>query len=311
MATLSSSRVEDIGAREARLMRLASYASVAVSLTLIAAKTGAWAVTDSVSVLSSLLDSLFDTAASFVNLLAVRHALVPADTEHRFGHGKIEPLAALAQAAFIGGSALLLFLEAGHRLVVPQPVANGEVGIAVMVFSIALTLGLVLFQRRVVAATKSVTIGADQLHYRGDLLVNLSVIAALVLSGLWSWPALDPLFGAAIGAYVLYSAYAIARTSLDLLMDRELPAPDRERIRAIALGHPEVRDLHDLRTRSAGRSIFIQFHLEMDGGMSLRRAHEISDQVEARVLAVYPHAEIIVHEDPAGVEQVRRTFASG
>lgn len=293
-------------ARAARLMRQATYASVGVAAILIVIKVAAWWMTDSVAVLSSLLDSLLDAAASLVNLLAVRHALTPADREHRFGHGKAEPLAGLAQAAFITGSVLLLLSEAVHRFFAPLPIVHGEIGIGVMVVSILFTVVLVTYQRRVAGETGSVAIGADRLHYTGDVLLNGSVIVSLVLSSWWNLDVLDPIFGVSIGAFILVSALKIGRSSFDLLMDRELPDGDRARIKTIVLNHPEVRNIHELRTRSAGTSIFIQFHLELDGAMSLRRAHEISDAVEAEVMAAFPQAEVIIHQDPAGVEQIPR-----
>lgn len=294
----------------ARLLRTATYASTAVAVALILAKTFAWVVTDSVSVMSSLIDSLLDVAASVVNLLAVRHALTPADREHRFGHGKAEPLAGLAQAAFITGSAVLLSLEAIHRLAQPQLVTHGEFGIVIMVVSIAVTLILVAFQKRVVKVTGSVAINADALHYRSDIVLNGSVILSIVLSGQLGWPALDPLFGLAIAAYILYSAWRIVQASLDRLMDRELPEGDRHRIRDIALRHPEIRSVHDLRTRSSGPDVFIQIHLEMDGEMTLQRSHEIADDVERSILEAFPNAEVIIHQDPAGVEEARKSFAA-
>lgn len=308
-STASGPALLDVAVR-AQLLRRATYASVAVALVLIVAKTSAWFVTDSVSVLSSLLDSLLDALASLVNLLAVRHALTPADREHRFGHGKAEPLAGLAQAAFIAGSAVLLALEGVHRLATPQPVVNGEFGVAVMVLAIVLTVGLVAYQRRVIRVTGSVAIDADALHYRGDLLLNGSVILSLVLSAWLGWGLLDPVFGVGIAAYVFYSAVKIARASLDRLMDRELPDSDRARIRTIALGHPEVTAVHDLRSRSSGPDVFIQLHLEMDGAMTLQRSHEIADQVEREILAAFPQAEVIIHQDPAGIDEPKKAFAA-
>jgi ferrous-iron efflux pump FieF len=292
-----------------RLMRRATYASVAVAAVLIAIKLAAWILTGSVSVLSSLLDSLLDALASLVNLFAVRHALTPADREHRFGHGKAEPLAGLAQAAFITGSALLLLVEAVRRLGAPRPVEHGEIGIAVMIVSILLTLALVAYQRHVAASTGSVAVTADRLHYAGDVLLNGSVIASIMLSTWLGFGIADPLFGIAIGLYILVSAIRIARASLDLLMDRELPDEQRETIRAIVLKHPEVRSLHDLRTRSSGLAVFIQFHIEMDPEITLKRAHEISDAVERDVLEAFPNAEVMIHQDPEGVEEPRRSFA--
>ena len=292
----------------ARLMRQATYASVTVAGILIAAKMAAWLATDSVSMLSTLLDSVLDAAASMVNLLAVRHALVPADREHRFGHGKAEPLAALGQSAFVAGSAVLLIVEVVRRLWRPHPIENGDIGIVVMLGSIVVTAGLVMFQRHVVRKTGSLAISADRLHYVGDVLVNGGVLLALVLTGLTGWTLIDPIFGAVIAVYILHTAWRIARSSLDMLMDRELPDEDRKRIRALATSHPNVKALHELRTRASGPAIFIQFHLEMDGAMSLYEAHRVADQVEEQVLAAFPGAEIIIHQDPSGVLERRKTF---
>lgn len=292
-----------------RLMRAATYAAVAAAMVMIAVKCVAWLVTDSVAMLSTLVDSLLDVLASMINLFAVRHALQPADREHRFGHGKAEALAGLGQSAFIAGSAVFILLAAGQRLLTPHPVGNSALGIAVMVFSIIVTIALVAFQRYVIKRTGSVAISADSLHYVGDVLVNGAVILSFVLAATVGWVWADPLFGAGIAIYILFNAWRIVMVSLDILMDRELPDEDRTRIRGIALAHPEVRDLHDLRTRSAGQQIFIQFHLEMDPTLSLVRAHAIADDVEAELLAAYPDAEVLIHEDPAGFEEQQATFA--
>ncbi len=295
-------------AEKAQLMRRATYASVATAALLIAAKLFAYLVTDSVSLLSSLLDSLLDAAASLVNLLAVRQALIPPDREHRFGHGKAEPLAALAQSTFIAGSAVFLLVQAASRLVSPQPLANTEIGIAVMLFSIAVTFLLVAYQRLVVRRTASLAIRADSLHYFGDLVVNASVILALLLVRWYGWTIVDPLFGIGIALFIVYTAWQIARGALDMLMDRELPDDARARIRAIALSNPAVRAVHDLRTRAAGPTIFVQLHLEMEGGLTLRAAHDVSDSVESQIQAAFPDAEILIHQDPAGVAVPRPSY---
>ncbi|WP_142847400.1 cation diffusion facilitator family transporter [Telmatospirillum sp. J64-1] len=291
-----------------RLMRLATYAAVGTALILVGVKFAAYIATGSVAMLSTLVDSALDAAASIVNLFAVRHALQPADREHRFGHGKAEPLAGLGQAAFITGSSILLLFEASSRLLDPQPIARGEWGIAVMVFSILATLALVRFQKHVVARTRSVAIDADSLHYTGDLLINGSVILSLLLAMYLGWTFLDPLFALGIAAFLLYNAFTIARTSLNLLMDREFPDEDRERIRRICTEHPGVISMHDLRTRSSGPQDFIQLHLEVDGEMSLRAAHDIAVAVETRILEAFPNAEVIIHQDPAGVREERPEF---
>lgn len=291
--------------RMARLMKTATYASVSVASILICAKLAAWAITESVSLLSSLVDSLLDAAASLINLFAVRRALQPADTEFRFGFGKAEPLAGLAQAAFIAGSGIFLLLQATDRFLSPREVANGEWGMAVMAFSIVLTLGLIAYQGHVVRKTRSVAIAGDSVHYRADLLVNLAVIVSLVLATRYGWHFADPLFAILIIAYMALGAVKIGRTSLDILMDKEFPEEDRQRIRQIVLANPEVRDLHDMRTRSAGPNSFIQLHVEMDGAMTLKRVHEVSDAVMYQVERAFPNTEVLIHQDPDGVLERR------
>jgi ferrous-iron efflux pump FieF len=299
MATVGTG--PDVG-RHARLLRLATTASIAVASLLILGKLATWVLTDSVSLLSSLVDSLMDVAASIVNFLAVRHALTPPDREHRFGHGKAEPLAGLAQSAFIVGSAAFVLFEAVHHLVDPAPLAHGAVGIGMMVASLLLTVGLVAFQGHVVRVTRSTAIDADALHYRSDIAMNGSVIAAIVLSDQVGWMWADPVFALAITGYIVWGAVRIARRALDLLMDHELPEADRMRIRELVLSHPQARAMHDLRTRASGTTPFIQFHLELDPGLTLLQAHAISDAIEARLKECFPASEIIVHQDPAGYE---------
>src|SRR5437868_1625460 len=278
MAAAAALPLSDNAAAQ-RLRQHATYAALAVAAVLIAAKLVVWISTDSVALLSSLVDSLVDAAASLVNFFAVRHASVRAGREHRFGHGKAGPLAALGQSAFLVGSAVLLMFEAVRRLVSPAPIEDPAAGIAVMVFSIVVTLGLVAYQRHVVRHTGSLAIGADELHYRSDLALNLGVIATLAITSLFRVPLLDPLFGGAVGLWIIYSAAKIARLSLVQLMDRELPDEERARVRAIAEGHPDVTAVHDIRTRIAGPTAFIQLHIEMDGAMNLLHAHEVSDAV--------------------------------
>ncbi len=293
-----------------RLMRRATYASMAVAIVLIFVKSVAWAMTGSVAMLSTLVDSVLDAAASLINLLAVRHSLQPADREHRFGHGKAEPLAGLGQAMFIGASSLFLLYQAGQRFLEPQPVAQGAVGVGVMLLSIALTIALVGFQRHVIRRTGSVAISADSLHYASDLMVNGGVIVAMVLSVWFGLQIADPVIAALIGLYILYSAAQIAKGAYDQLMDREFGEADRGRIKEIVAAHPEVGGLHDLRTRMSGVQSFIQFHIELDGQLPLAEAHRIADEVEAAVREAFPNAEIIIHQDPDDQEDDTPHFAA-
>ena len=290
----------------AKLLRLATYASISVALVLIGAKLIAWGLSDSVSLLATLIDSVLDALASLINLIAVRHALTPADKEHRFGHGKAEALAGLSQSLFIVGSAGFLLLEAGRRIINPTEVQAAGIGIAVMVFSIIATLALLGLQSHVIRKTNSTAIKADSLHYKTDLLVNGSVIVALWLS-VQGWAGFDALFAGAIALYILFSAREIMMMSYDHLMDRELPDGQRDLIKRLVLEHSSARGMHDLRSRHSGTMTFIQLHLELDDDLSLMDAHQICDEIEANLLVAFPESEIIIHIDPqsvVGIESV-------
>lgn len=302
-----AARRDDVSAvsndRAARLLRAATYASVATASSLVLLKLGAWWFTHSVSLLSTLVDSLLDVAASMINLLAIRAALTPADHDHRFGHGKAEPLAALGQSAFIGGSAVFLLLEVSQRLLDPREIESTSIGIGVMIFSIIATLGLLQFQKFVVRETGSLVIEADALHFSVDVLVNASVIVALILVSQFGWLLADPIFGLGIGLYILWSAWKLMRGAMDMLMDKELDDVERDNISRIILASDDVLGIHDLRTRASGRQIFVQCHVELDGKMSLADAHAVTDRIEAQLAAAYPQAEVLFHQDPHGLEE--------
>jgi ferrous-iron efflux pump FieF len=282
----------------AGLLKLASVASVLTAGFLIIAKLVAWSVTGSVSLLASLVDSIMDSIASLINFFAIRYSLQPPDEQHRFGHGKAEPLAGLAQAAFIAGSAVFLVFHAIDRLRITHTLEQVGIGLGVMVLSIVMTLGLLAIQRYVIKKTDSTAIRADSLHYLTDLLTNVCVLIALYLSTLgWTWA--DPVFAIGVAIYIFYSAYQIGHEAFQQLMDRELPGDILEKIQATAMSHAEVMGTHETRTRQAGHTRFVQLHLELDENLPLRRAHAIADEVEAEILAFLPGAEVIIHQDPA------------
>jgi len=298
MADISQTQRE----QKEKLMRRATYGAVTVAVILIGIKIWAYLATNSVAILSTLVDSFLDLGASVVNLLAVRTALTPADEEHRFGHGKAEALAGLGQSAFIIGSAIFLFLQALEKIANPTPIGASAIGIGVMVASIILTLCLVAYQRYVISKTKSVAISADSLHYLGDVLVNASVIVAIILAVQLEWYLADGLFAMGIALYISYNAYEIVRASFVDLMDEELPDEERDNIKDLVLSEEGVLGLHDLRTRKSGQDIFIQLHLDLPPDLKLKDAHAISDRVETKVMNAYPHAEVIIHQDPAPEE---------
>ena len=288
---------------KARLMRQATLFSVAVAVIMVALKLAAWILTGSVALLSTLIDSTLDGLSALINFLAVRHALEPADHDHRFGHAKAEPLAGLAQSAFIGGSALFLIVEAAQRLFEPETVGNPLFGVVTMVIAIVVTLALVLFQRMVVARTGSLAITADHLHYMGDLFLNGAVIVSLAISSLLGFKLADPLFAIGIAFYLIWGAWQIGRRSYDLLMDKEMPDEQRKRIARICFAQPGIRGVHDLKTRSAGLAEFIQVHVTMDADLTLREAHDISERVETALQEAFPAADVIIHQDPVGVPE--------
>ena len=288
-----------------RLNDLAAIASIGVAGSLVGAKLAIWIATGSVAILGSLVDSGMDALASVVTFISVRQAAQPPDRAHRYGHGKAEAIGAFVQGGFVLGSAFFLANEAVRRLLSPQPLEQSGLGVAVLLLASLLTAALLGFQRHVVRRTGSLAIRADSLHYRSDLLMNLAVIAVLVLTEATGSMLVDPLFGLALVLVLLLSAFGVARRALDMLMDRELPAAQRASIRTLALQHPKAHDVHDLRTRRAGSDVFIELHLELDGDLSLAQAHAITHEVEARIRAAFPSADITVHQEPAGLADER------
>lgn len=279
------------------LMRWATRASVSVAFVLVGTKAVAWWFSSSVAMLGSLADSTLDFAASLATLFAVRTALTPPDADHRFGHGKAEALAGLFQAAIMSGSAVFLLLESATRFGSPEPVSHSALVMGISAFAIFLSLALVLFQSYVVRQTRSLAVAGDHLHYKGDLLLNLSVILAAWASGN-GYAQADGLFGLLIGVYILYGAYGIVRPAIDMLMDKEFADADREKIINLVLENRDVEGLHDLKTRASGRNSFIQMHIEVAGDMTVRQAHMVGSEIEAIIGETFPGSEIIIHVDP-------------
>jgi len=289
----------DATSPNATIIRRATYASVAVATLLILIKLFGWWVTHSVSLQASLIDSLLDAFASFINMFAVAHALKPADKEHRFGHGKAESLAALGQAVFIGGSSLWLLFEAREHFLHPHPLESSEVGLFVMGIAMAIILILISYQGKVVRKTGSVAIAADRVHYQSDLLINIAVIISLTSAEIFHIHILDPLCGAAIGIYILWTAWKITLHAFNVLMDRELEDEERAKILAIIKAHPEVVGVQDLRTRSSGLQQFIQLRLLVRSDHLLSAAHTIAEGVEQEIIREYPNSQVMIRLIPS------------
>jgi len=286
------------------LNRRAAIASVSVALILAALKSYAVWRTGSIAMLGSLADTGLDFVASLVTLVAVRVAAQPADRHHRFGHGKAEALAALFQVSLISVAALGIIVRSVQRIGGGEAPSAIEYGVGVSLIAMVLTVALVGYQARIVRLTGSVAVRADNLHYRSDLALNASVIAALLLESLLHLHGADALFGLAIGVWLIVSAWRTATHAIDQLMDKEWPLEKRERFLAAAAGQPGrdpgFRGIHDLRTRSSGAHDFAQFHIWVDPTMTVARAHTVMEALEARLHAAFPDVELLIHTDPVG-----------
>jgi ferrous-iron efflux pump FieF len=278
----------------------AALASVALATVLLVAKAWAAYQTGSTAMLGSLADTALDVIASLTTLVGVRIAAIPADTDHRFGHGKAEALVALAQVVLITVSAIGIAWRAGDRLINgAQTEAMGD-GIAVSLLAIVFTFVLLSYQRRVIERTGSVAIKTDNVHYKSDLMLNGAVIVALVLEQALHVAGADALFGIAIASWLLWGAYRASREAVNQLMDREWPEKERQAFLAAAAEYPELAGLHDCRTRKSGTLRFVQFHVWVPADWTVKEAHDRLDRVEERLQERFPGTEILIHVDPEG-----------
>lgn len=279
----------------------AGLASVTVAAVLVALKFWAFVATGSLSVAASVADSALDLMVSLGGLAAILYAARPPDDDHAFGHTSAEDLAALVQALFITVSGLAIGWAAVLRLTAPQPMllqAQGP-GMVVMAVSIAATLALVAWQRRVARLTGNRVVRADQLHYIGDLLPNIGAFLALGISARWGFSQIDSLVAIAAAALMVFGALHIGKGAWDALMDRGVDPRITNRIEALAADWPGVHGYHDIKTRSAGSRFFVQIHIELDGDQTLAEAHEISAGLKRKIIDLYPQADVIIHKDVA------------
>jgi ferrous-iron efflux pump FieF len=287
-------------AARSRLATRAALASVGVAILLIGLKAWAAIATHSMAMLGSLADTGLDLIASLVTLAGVRIAALPADSDHRFGHGKAEALVALAQIVLITISAGWIAVRSIERLLEGSATDSATVGIGVSLLAMAATLALIAYQRHVIAATRSVAIMTDRVHYQSDLLLNASVIVALLLDQSAGLVGADAIFGLLIAGWLMFGAWRSSSHAINQLMDREWPEAQRAAFLAAALEYPELKGLHDLRTRTSGSHHFVQFHVWVPGEWTVREAHDRLDRVEEALQARFPGTEILIHLDPQG-----------
>jgi ferrous-iron efflux pump FieF len=288
-------------ASSAKLNRSAAMAGIAVALLLTGLKGWAAWSTGSAAMLGSLADTALDLVASVATLIAVRVAAQPVDDGHRFGHGKAEALSAMFQVVLISISALGLGVHSIEQLIAGGRTAAAGEGIGVSLVAMAATLALLGWQRHVIRRTRSLAIATDHVHYQSDLALNLAVISALALDQYGGIGGADPLFGLAIACWLAWGAWRASHRAIDELMDREWPEEKKARFIAVLGRHPELRGVHDLRTRTSGTRDFVQFHAAVDSRMSLGRAHRIMDEIEDRLRVEFPDIEILIHPDPEGL----------
>jgi ferrous-iron efflux pump FieF len=282
------------------LRQSAAFASIAVAAVLLVLKAWAAWSTGSIAMLGSLADTALDLVASVAMLVAVWIAARPADDKHRFGHGKAEAIAALFQIVLISISALGIAVRAIEQLVLGGRPEAVETGMAVSFVAIVLTLALVAWQRHVVRRTRSLAIETDSIHYQSDLLLNLAVIAALGLDRFGGIAGADGFFGLGIAAWLGWNAWRASQAVVDQLMDHEWPQEKKDRFLEILARNPDITGVHDLRTRTSGNRDFVQLHVWVDPNMSVRDAHRVMDDIEARLHRELPDLEILIHPDPEG-----------
>lgn len=283
-----------------RLMRWATYASVGMATALLIGKIIAWWLSDSLAMLSSLTDSLFDVVTSVMNMIALRYALKPADDDHRFGHTSIEDIAGLAQFAFIAAAMLIIILQSLERLANPQPMQHEMLGIIVSTVAMIATTVLVTFQTIVAKRSGSLIIASDRMHYAGDIAFNLGVLIALVLTASFNMPWADPAMAMLIAIVILWSTRSIGIRAFNNLMDREMPDEEKATIEQIVRRDSAIRGVHGVKTRYSGTKPFIQMHIDLDASLSFADAHAITDRLEKALLDAYPGGEIIIHPDLHG-----------
>lgn len=283
------------------LIKSASYMAIITAIIILSAKGYGWIMTNSQSILASLIDSLLDVSSSLINLIAIHVALQPPDRNHRFGHEKFQDLAVFSQSIFFMASGLFTFSSAIKAFFNKTYISNHSTGIEIMYFCIALTFLLVCYQTYTIKKTHSQIIIVDKLHYFSDLLINIGIIISVKLSSNFWF--IDSLFGIVISLYVIYSSYALFRQVTKNLCDEEFPQEDRQRVLNILSSYKSIKGVHELKTRYAARKPFIQFHLEMDGGLTLHEAYELSKKISEQLLLIFPGGEIIIHKQPVDDEE--------
>lgn len=287
-------------AAHARAAHRAGRIAAIVAAGLAIGKLVAGQLGHSVAVTASAVDSLMDVFASSANAIAIGLAHAKPDQGHPFGHAKIEALAIAGQGLLIGGSGVYLLVEGVRRVLAPEPLRLASVTLGTMAAATIVTTALVVYMGRVAKSTGSTAVQADAIHYRTDIGANLAVLAGVAIAYATGVARLDGILSVAVAGYVLFSASGLLRTGVRDLLDASAPDDRMKGIREVLSGLVERREIegyHGVKTRTAGRTLFLEIHVELPGDMPLRDAHERGNAVRDAIQEAEPDAQVLVHID--------------
>ena len=281
------------------LIKGASYLSVLTAIAILLIKVYGWFVTESQSLLASLVDTILDISSSSINLIALLISLKPPDNNHRFGHEKFQDLAIFSQAIFFFASSLFTLSSAVKALLNHSIVENTDIGVEMMYICVVLTFILISYQWYVVKRTKSRLIAMDMMHYSSDLVTNFVVIGCISFSTKEMWY-IDPIFGIFISLYIAFNSLKFFKQAIRNLADEEFSQEDKQKILDIIGKHSSIIGVHELKTRYAANKPFIQCHLEMEGNTSLFEAYIVKNRICAEILLLFHGGEVTICQEPTG-----------
>jgi ferrous-iron efflux pump FieF len=283
-----------VASDEVRAIRVA----IACSVIGAVAKLGAGVVTGSMSMISSAVDSLGDLIVSIANLFIVRYGEEPPDEEHNYGHTKIEGFGAMFEGGFIFSAALFIIYESVHKAIIGEESHHSVLGIAVMVPILGLTLGTVLYLRKIAGRTGSLVVKSDALHYMTDVWVNVGVLVSLVLVKVTGRPIVDTVISIGIALFMICSSIGVVREGFDVLMDKSLEKGVVERITQLLSGCESIESFHDFKTRR-GKVPLVDFHVVVRSDMTAKQLHDLYESLRDRIRAITgPDTKVLMHADP-------------
>ena len=280
------------------IRRLAAW-SIAVALGVMALKFAAWRMTGSVALYSDALESIVNVIAAAAALWAISVSHKPADRDHQFGHHKAEYFSAVLEGVLIVVAALLISAEVWRAWQNPAPLEQAWEGLAVNGVAAAINGVWAVLLIRVGRREKSPALEADGRHIMTDVITSVGVIAGLVGAVLTGWHMLDPLLALIVALNILWQGWRVIGSSLDGLMDKAVPVGETMRIRDIISANSKgALEVHDLKTRIAGRATFIEFHMVVNAAMTVGDSHAICDRIEEALKAEIPSVRVVIHVEP-------------